>query len=63
MISLSYISLAIFIYHEQWTLQVTPPDCILRPSLHFAFTERYIYFGLILLKIDLPCENDADSPV
>ena len=60
MVSLSHNLLEC--YHKQWSLQVTPPNCTLRSSLHFAFTERYpSRFDFV--KTSLPWENDADSVV
>ena len=58
----SCILLATFIHYEQWTLQVAPPDCALRTSLYFAFTERYpLCFDFV--KTSSSWENDADCPV
>ena len=41
---------------------MAPPDCALRTSLYFAFTERYpSRFDFV--KTSFPWENDTDIPV
>ena len=54
--------LATFIYHEQWTLEVTSPVSTIRTSLYFTYSDLYPD-RIRFVKTSLPWENDCDCPV
>ena len=54
--------LATFIFHEEWTVNTTPPDSPLLQSLYFQFCGHYPN-RLLFVKTSLPWENDPDTPV
>ena len=62
LISLSHVLLATFIFHEEWTIQMIPPTCLLAQSLYFAFCKHYPN-RFSFVETSLPWQNDPDSRV